>query len=386
MSVSHLRVVPRAHAPHRARVSALAKALKRFRPEIRDGVAQLARRHVRLAELAQSFPALLAALAWPRAGFDARPAIRGVIAGEPLAMLAEQAGVPLWLRKMPAEMLIAPLPALPDGAFVRHRIVNHVPKNPKLAQVWFESVAFAARWAHEDFALWVAQAIARKELQRRRRERNWRFYSLPRLCLWAWYSGQPGSGAHALIATPWKPEMQLRAAFAAAEAWHAELTFPLSLGRIAVDDVWLAPAAIDGHDFVPLRSAADLAEEAVAMQNCVRTYGAAVTQGEDRLWSVRKEGVRVATLEVVRYTDAPLPRIREMRLAKNQAPPPELWVVAGKWLQMQALTVEAMVVPPPDGRMNLAAWRAMWKPYWLAKRGAPRWLPITPPRYALDDL
>ena len=172
MSVSHLRVVPA--APRHARLVVLAKALKRFRPEIRDGVVQLARRHVRLAELAQSFPALLAALAWPRGEFDARPVIRGAIAGAPLTSLADAARVPLWLRKVPAQMIVAPLPVLPDSAFVRHRIVNHLPKNARQAHRWFAAVSSAARWADEEFALWQARECAADKPAPRRRRRGYR--------------------------------------------------------------------------------------------------------------------------------------------------------------------------------------------------------------------
>ena len=33
-----------------------------------------------------------------------------------------------------------------------------------------------------------------------------------------------------------------------------------------------------------------------------------------------------------------------------------------------------------------AAWRSLWRPYWLAKRRLPTWLPLGPSRDALETL
>jgi hypothetical protein len=245
-------------------------------------------------------------------------------------------------------------------------------------------VAFATRWAHEEFALWAAQVVARREVPRDRGRIAPYFSRLRRLCLWAWYSGQPGTAGHALIATPWAAEMQLRAAFRAADAWHRELTLTLSLGHKPVDDTWLSPGTVDGYAFVPLRSAADLSEEATAMENCVRTYAEMIARGEIRLWSVRKDGLRVATLEVARHESNPLPHINQLQLAKNAGAPAELWVVAGKWLRTLELTPAAVAAPPLDDAVHAVAWRAMWKPYWLAMRATPSWLRFVPADDALD--
>ena len=377
MSVHQLRVVPRAGAPHPARLSSLAKALKRFRPEIRDGVAQLARRHVRLAELAQSFPALLAALAWPRAGFDARPAIRGVIAGVPLAHLAEQAGVPLWLRKMPAEMIVAPLPALPDSAFVRQRIGNHFPPHVRFADHWLRGVSDASRWASEPFALWCAQTMAGKEV----------IHNFRLLCLWAWFSGQPRTHGYALIAQPWTPDIKLRAANKAAVAWRERVDLELHLGSRTVDDVWFTSREVDGYSFVPIRGSRDVEAEADAMRNCLRTYGESMMAGFCRLWSMRKDGARVATLEIARLGDSPLPYIRQLKLAGNEKPPAEVWLAAHRWLQGQELHLfTAPAIDWTKVRPPRATWLAMWKPYWLAMGRVPAWLPLIPTRDTLQDL
>src|SRR3954471_23655479 len=64
--------VPRLRADSRSpvRYASIQRELRRFPPAMRPAVFAVARRHIRLAELSLSFPALLAALTWPRAALD----------------------------------------------------------------------------------------------------------------------------------------------------------------------------------------------------------------------------------------------------------------------------------------------------------------------------
>ena len=36
--------------------------------------------------------------------------------------------------------------------------------------------------------------------------------------------------------------------------------------------------------------------------------------------------------------------------------------------------------------LDTGVWRQLWKPYWLAKKRIPAWLPVTPTRVAVDAL
>lgn len=139
----------RVRAQHRS----VERQLGRFRPELRASVRGLAARHERLAQLSLSFPALLVALVWPRREIDTQVLVDMAISGAPLAELAIRARVPMWLRRIPTEMLVGPMPKLPDSFFLRRRIVNHFPTSPKLAPRWFANLSFAGRWSDEAFAL-----------------------------------------------------------------------------------------------------------------------------------------------------------------------------------------------------------------------------------------
>ena len=87
----------------------IERRLERFSEKHRVTLKTLAARHATLADLALSFPALLFALAVPRAGFDPEPVIKQVINGCGLNELAKLALLPRWLRKLLPESFIKPI-------------------------------------------------------------------------------------------------------------------------------------------------------------------------------------------------------------------------------------------------------------------------------------
>jgi hypothetical protein len=360
----------------------LGRRLRRYHPRFQGMVRALAMRHSRIADLAVSFPALLFALAVPRPGLDPARALARVIAGHALAEAAAAADVPLWLRKLPPEALTRPIPRLPDGELFRRQIANHLPRSPKLAPIWLQVVADVAEIAHEQAAVWIARELGRDEPRRVNHAR------LRLISLWAWFSRQPATFAHELIERPWSPEMRIGPALAAAEHWRTIVALHVSLGRRPITEMWLRTAEMAGYDFVPLASIAAISEEAKAMRNCLNTYGYNLAHNRSRLWSVRRNGERVATLRIAcRYRD-PLLNIVELKSAGNADVPRELWWAARQWLHMHDLSQINMGKQPYWGTAPLdrATWLSLWRPYWLAKRRIPEWLPIGPSRDALDKL
>jgi hypothetical protein len=380
MYSNSMRTTACAGVPPVARASAVERRLKRFPVRVRSRVAALAARHSRLADLSVSFPALLVALAVPRPGFDPEPAVARVIAGESLGALCQLAGVPNWTRKLAPETFERALPRLPDGDLFRLQIANHLPRSTKLAPVWLEMLAEAAAIGNEQIAIWIAREVIRdaKSVQRER---------LRRVCLWAWYSGQVGTRGHALCTNPWTPSISFKAARGEAFNWIEQVKLYLDLGDEPVADMWIEPGAVDGFDFVPLRTAKDVADEAAAMKNCLATYGGHVGRNLSRLWSVRKAGRRVATLEVSTWCGAPFPSIRQLKGIANADCPADLWMAALIWLYSSDVT--AVVVNTKRWSEQIAgrdAWVALWRPYWKAKRRLPYWLPLAPSPLLVDEI
>jgi hypothetical protein len=369
-------------APRReaARCDLLASQLQRYHPRFQGAVRGLAIRHSRIADLAVSFPALLFALAAPRRRLDPAPALARVINGRGLTEVAEAADVPMWLRKLPPEALVRPIPKLPDGELFRRQIANHLPRSPKLGPTWLQVVADTAELAHEAAAAWIARELVREP-------RSVNPARLRRLGLWLWFSGQPATYGHDLIDRSWTPDMRIAAALAAAAKWRQVIALHTSLGPQPIADMWLQAGRVAGYDFLPLNSITAIAEEAEAMRNCLHTYGSNLAHNRSRLWSVRRRGERVATLMVAsRYRD-PLPGIVELRGPGNAEAPRELWWAARQWLHMHDLLQVNMAQRNwGTAPLHRTTWLSLWRPYWLAKRRIPEWLPIAPSRDALGAL
>jgi hypothetical protein len=273
-------------------------------------------------------------------------------------------------------MFARALPVLPDSALLRRTIVNHLPRKAKDATVWFETVAAAARNGTEEFAIWCARHLAHgddKDLTAR----------LHLLALWVWYSEHGGTDGHTLIEHRFHPSITVRGALAHAKAWQTELDLHFELGHVPVEDMWFAPATVDGYDFVPLRTEQDIRDEAQAMQNCLRTYGYSVATGGARLWSIRKNGVRVATLGAKRNQQK-FVCIAEIKTAHNKPAPADVLQAAQRWFMTCALwDVVPANAKVPRWAWSRASWTSLWRPYWLAKRRIPAWLPLGPSRRAI---
>jgi len=357
-----------------ARLALVQRQLGRYAGCRRATVRRLAARHPYLADLAVSFPALLFALAVPRRGFAPEPVIAEATAGAPLARLSELAQVPAWLRKLPPEAFVRALPDLPDGNVWRRRIANHLPRSPRLAPAWLQAVADAAEAGGEPFALWVAREMARNPK------------AVPPGCLrgvglWAWFSRQPGTRAHALILRRWSPRLSFAAALSAASRWHVQVALRLQLGDRPLGDTWLRPCRVAGYDFVPLATADDVAGEAAAMKNCVAEYGRTLAHDRSRVWSMRRDGVRVATLQVARTGRDPLPNIVQLEAAGNRRAGVEVWWAARQWLNAHDLPrLETDARSWDTVPLDRETWVALWRPWWLALRRIPEWLPLRPSR------
>lgn len=382
MSSQSLRLVRRA-AQSDARAERIARILSRYRQEVQPALRRLAARHPHLADLTVSFPALAVALARPRRDFVPGPVTALAVAGAPLAELAKTAAVPLWLRKLPPEAFAGELPAVPDTRDLSRRILNHLPARPVRSKTWLEAVALAAYWADEEFAIWIAREFTAAKQPITTIDRR----HIRRLALFSFFSRAPGTRAHILLERKWTPAMSMKAATQVAAVWVDAIDLYLNLGDAPLGDMWLSPGRVGGFDFVPLATATDVLLEARAMGNCLRTYGRDLAHNASRLWSMRKDGRRVATLRIGRGRREPLPNLYELEYARNVAASPEAWWAAHQWLRMHDLRrVEYTLIPWNSAPLDRGVWQALWRPWWLAKKRIPASLPLAPTRSLLNSL
>lgn len=368
------RLTSRALAPE------IETLVRRFKASARPRIRRMARASPRLADLAIVFPGAVYALA---ADQDARMPRRRILAliedGAPLRAVARALSLPLWLRRLPPEAFSGPLPALPAGEQFARRIANRLPRTAAESAFWLSSVAFAASACHEDFALWLAEQPLFAETGDPAR-----LFGV--LSAYAWFSGFQPSRAHGLIVVPWRPEIAFDTALCAAKSWFNRLRLVLQLGEGAIADPWLARGSAMGFSFTPLIERRAILEEAQAMQNCADQYADRIARDKCRLFSVRRDGERAATLEIGPHgRETGVLTITQLKARHNMPAPLEVWQAAHAWLATQNGLKRLPSMMAPERPLDAVAWRETMRPFRAQKNGAP-WLAESPLHASFAEL
>src|SRR5262245_63869628 len=92
------------------------RRLDTFHPFYRRLVRDFSNRASEIEDLAESFPALLFALSTGYGSTARRDrSLALVCSGAPLRQAADALGLPWWLRKLPPQAFVEPLPSFPAG-------------------------------------------------------------------------------------------------------------------------------------------------------------------------------------------------------------------------------------------------------------------------------
>jgi PcfJ-like protein len=332
----------------RRRVDAFHASHRRF-------VADLTRCSPALEDLCDSFPALLFALA---TGY-ATPAQRErtfelILAGASLREAADALGVAWWLRKLPPQAFVTPLPSLPTDPSFALRISGMIPAEPRLAATWLTRVAHAQEACGPSYALWVARQsdlVAPPE----------EFFLY--LAAWAWFSEKQGHLGHRLLRKPWHAEISLRRAREELSVWRQRLRLLECLG-LGIETPWLSDGAACGYNFVALRTVDDFVAESQALDNCLDQYADHMHAGVSAIFSVRKGAKSVACVEIgLHEAEMTMPTIVQLRAARNRRAPPEVWQATFAWLGSQRLEPLAPERHAPRPAKRAEARRQLWAQY-----------------------
>ena len=123
------------------------------------------------------------------------------------------------------------------------------------------------------------------------------------------------------------------------------------------------------------------------MQNCADQYADRLARDKCRLFSVRRRGQRVATLEIGPHMrEAGFLTVTQLKARQNMPAAHDIWQAAHAWLSQQPQLKRTPAMTLPERPLDTAHWQSMLLPYRLAQRGAP-WLPeqITPHSFAALD-
>ncbi len=339
---------------------------QRFHVPVRREVRRLMRTSPRLADLATVFPGILYALAARRGSSASRlNALALIETGAQLKLVARKLNLPMWLRKLPPEAFEELPDVLPQSESFTRRIATRIPAAPEESAFWLKCVLFSARACHDDFAIWIAEqhifadpADAEK--------------MLAVVAAYAWYSSQPQSEAARLIVVPWRPEIAFDTALCAAKSWFNRVRLVLQLRPGVVIDGWLKSGAALGYTFEPLLDQEQILAEAQAMQNCADQYAERLVRDKCRLFSVKRNGSRVATLEVGPHQrEVGVLAITQLKARHNMAASTEIWQAAYTWLASQR---DLKRIPPlsvADRAFEQEAWLSIMSAYRAAHDEAP---------------
>lgn len=338
------------------------RRLNAFPQPYRKYVAGLTSCAPAVEDLADSFPALLFAMATGYSNVRRRQAaFEAVVAGHPLKVAAGCLELPLWLRRLPAQAFAQPLPVLPQDDEFTSAAVNRVPDLPRDATVWFERMAVGHRLIGREFALWSIREPRLLPPHTSDEDMQW-------LLAWGWASLNPGFGGNVLLRTPWSPSIGWKRARDEVAIWRKRIDLVGALAGTPRDP-WFRDAALSGYDIVALRTVEDFVAESAAMENCLDQYAAHLAYGRIRIFSVRKDGRPIADVEVtLKPDDAASPCISQIRGPRNRRAPPAVWQVVHAWLGGQSF--RPLDTSPTSAQATREAFRRFWEPYVAAAESA----------------
>src|SRR5262245_9274218 len=337
----------------------LTRRIEAFAPDLRPPILELMRVDPAVEDLADSFPALLVALA---TGYGTEAGRRGTLAavceGLPLREVAGRLGLPVWLRKLPASVFLTPLVKPPTDPALVNRLVSLVPPQPTAAAAWLDRVMIAHHTGRPDLALWVAQ-------QYRSAQPASTSEAFLGVLGWAWFARTSTDlRAGHLLGPRWTPTLGASRAAKEAALWKERLALDVCLGP-GLSDTWLAEGTAGGFDFVALRSADDFIAEAIAMDNCLDRYADRLEGRTARVFSIRRDSRSVANLEIAPHEREPgPPTIAQLRGPRNRRAPIEVWQAAYTWLGSQPLRLAEPQLQVKVGRAARNKRReSLWRPF-----------------------
>lgn len=134
----------------------------------------------------------------------------------------------------------------------------------------------------------------------------------------------------------------LKRALEEMDNWHRSITLDSQLRGLPVGaddpiDLGAHPDTKDmvGYVFTALRTPRQIADEGSAMRHCVATYIRAVFNGNSHIVSIKREGRRLATLELTGPKSKPLWRVAQIRGPRNSPVSPV--VESGAYLYAELL-------------------------------------------------
>jgi hypothetical protein len=275
------------------------KMARRFGLSSREPIYRRASRSHRFLQLLEVFPLLGFEIGVPLRSEDggsvspewrqrAREAANLVEKGAKLKVVAQCMGTPMALRK------IMPGVAHLVGPEVRSQhpdLVRFLPQTTKYMRLWLKAIRLVRQRKVPEMLEWTAKNAMGLGAKR--------YHALEQAIINVsdWVRASRNNERH--IDRKFSPDMSLNTVRRLSDEWHKAVE--VSGGpQYTLPAPWIPQARIGAYDIIPLTVSEQVREEGRKMHHCVGSYLDRVTDGECYIYSIRRDGERIATMEVMR--------------------------------------------------------------------------------------
>jgi len=300
----------------------------------------------RALQLVNVFPALgLAIFGSVRANVSLVPeAKRLVEGGAPLRKIAELMGVPIALRSVKpgtARLVLAIADAFEDP-----RLIDaYMPESLTKMKVWLKCI-YLAQHVGPDFVAWTSRHAT--EIGGSPGEATTILSDIADWVRACYRASVPPHIRRAILGDqsfllraqgeqfvhrPFKPDMSLATVTKLSGDWHDAVAENMAGPNSEFPEPWCRGGIFGGFDIVPITNSSDLYREGKLLHHCAGTYAGKVHSGECYIFSVRKDGSPLATLELARTEDRVA--IGQLRGACNAKAPKDVLRAVNSWLRAQ---------------------------------------------------
>jgi hypothetical protein len=284
----------------------------------------------RMGQAAVAHPLLFHALVTGYGSLERRiAAVAAIERGDKLRDACRALSIPYAMRSVPASSLLKPLqPAVisEHGARLAALRIGRLPKRSD-QDTAIQALFYGTSVSGEDFGLWLAHPGNLSCLPND-------LMMVRSLAFYAWQSRQDADLPVALRHLSFSPMREWSSNVRSAMLWYQYFKFAAYFGDAPITDMWAEPYRCGDYDIVPLRTAQQLLDEVIYMDNCLRTYADSLHFNICRLFSVRRDGNRLGTVEIQPRRDGRL-RAVQFRGPRNAVMAAQPWDAVHDWISRQ---------------------------------------------------
>jgi PcfJ-like protein len=276
----------------------------------------------RALQLIETFPTLALALCHGRRTKTggAEEAKQLVESGAPLRRIAGLMGLPWAMRRIkPGAAHIAV-----DCLWLDQRLIcAYLPESLPRQKLWLRTVRYANIIGGIEYAEWVARHVCGMGNVTEQQAghivsdgADWR---------------RAVARGDKFVTRRFDPAMSLKTVMGLSHEWHEAVANNLDCQNAAFPAPWFSASKIGDIEILPIQSRAELYREGHAMHHCVASYAGDVLRGVNYVYSIQRDGERIATLALERCL--PHPAIDQVRGPCNAPASREVMTIVQRWLR-----------------------------------------------------